>query len=77
MLDAKHLKLRQHNLGSETTETKLLTKDVGPFEIETMTNNKMAELLLPRNLCKLHPSFNTELLNHSVPNPTKSSGPLS
>ena len=74
MTRCKHLKLRHHNLGIETTNTKLLAEKIGPFKIETMINNNGNKLVLPRNLRKLHSTFNIELLSHFVPNPTKFSG---
>ena len=74
MLDAKHLKLRHHNMGTGTSKTKLLAKKIGPFKIETMINSNVARLVLPRSLRKLHPSFNIDLLSHFVPNPTRFSG---
>ena len=74
MTRCKHLKLRHHNLGIETTNTKLLAEKIGPFKIETMINNNGDKLVLPRNLRKLQSTFNIELLSQFVPNPTKFSG---
>ena len=68
MFNAKHLKLRHHKLGHETTKTNLSPKTIGPPEIEAMINNNVAKLVLPRNLSRLHPSFNIDLLGHFVPN---------
>ena len=64
MLDAKQHKLRHHNMEIGTNKTKLFTKKIGPFRIETMINGNAAKLILPRNLHKMHPCFNTELLSH-------------
>ncbi|CCI42170.1 unnamed protein product [Albugo candida] len=57
--------------GTQTTKTKLLAKEIGPFQIKKMINNNVAKLALPRNLGKLHPSLNIELLSHFVPNPVR------
>ena len=63
MLDARHLKLHHQNMDISTNKTKLLAKKIDPFEIKTMINNNVAKLVLPRNLQKLHPSFNIKLLS--------------
>lgn len=47
MIDAGHLKLRHHNMGNETTKTKLLAKKIGPFQIKGMIINNVAKLALP------------------------------
>ena len=74
MLDARHLKLRHHNMEIATSKAKLLAKKIRPFEIETMININVTKIVLPRHLYKLHPSSNIELLIHDVPNPTRFSG---
>lgn len=68
MLDAKHLKLRHHNMGTGTRKTMLLAKKIGQFNIRIMINSNVSKVVLPRNLRKLHPSFNIKLLSHFVPN---------
>uniref|UniRef100_A0AAV1UNZ2 Chromo domain-containing protein n=1 Tax=Peronospora matthiolae TaxID=2874970 RepID=A0AAV1UNZ2_9STRA len=62
LLDTKNLVLKTINAHMELKKAKLTAKKVGSFEIISMINPNVAKLKIPRNLKRLHPSFNVDLL---------------
>ena len=52
----------------ELKKAKLAVKKVGPFQIIKMINPNVAKLKLPRNMKRLHSSFNVYLLSPYKPN---------
>ncbi|CAI5712017.1 unnamed protein product [Peronospora farinosa] len=74
LLDTKNLPLRTVNAHIGLKKAKLAAKKVGPFEIIKMINPNVAKLKLPRNLKKLHSSFNVDLLFTYKPNASEFAG---
>ncbi|CAI5708325.1 unnamed protein product [Peronospora effusa] len=66
LLDTKNLPLRTVNAHIGLKKAKLAAKKVGPFEIIKMINPNVAKLKLPRNLNKLHSSFNIPVRNFKL-----------
>ncbi|DAZ93820.1 TPA: hypothetical protein N0F65_004209 [Lagenidium giganteum] len=53
------------------TKAKLAARKIGPFQIEHIIIENVAKLILPRNLKRLHSSFNVDLLSHFVESPDR------
>ena len=74
LLDTKNLPLKTVNAHIELKKAKLAAKKVGPFEIISTINPNVAKLKLPRNMKRLHPSFNIDILYPYTPNASEFAG---
>lgn len=66
--------LSRRNIKTRRPNSKLDVRRIGPFEIRRMVGKNAAELILPKNLARLHPVFNVSLLmpflkDHHTPVP--------
>ncbi|KAF1331432.1 Retroelement, partial [Globisporangium splendens] len=59
MLDTENLPLKTVAQSTSLQKAKLAAKKVGPFKIDSMVNKNVARLVLPPNMKRLHPAFNT------------------
>ncbi|KAF1314389.1 Retrotransposon nucleocapsid protein, partial [Globisporangium splendens] len=64
LLDTKNVPLKTVNANTDLKKAKLAAKKIGPFEIEHMINDNVAKLKLQRNMKRLNPTFNIDLLSH-------------
>ena len=74
LLDTKNLPVKTVNAHIELKKAKLTAKNVGPFDIISMINPNVAKLKLPRNMKRLHSSFNVDLLYPYTPNASEFAG---
>lgn len=70
-LSTKHLPLAHAATGTSLEKDKLAPKFVGPFRIIKMVNDNAAQLSLPRNMSRLHDTFNVDVLRHHVESPSR------
>lgn len=66
MIDTRRLPLRHAAQDMEVKRAKLAARKIGPFKIERMIGENVAKLRLPASMQKMNPTFNVDILFHSV-----------
>ena len=74
LLDTKKPSTQTVNPHIELKKANLTARKVGPFEIISMINPNVAKLKIPRNMKRLHPSYNVDLLYTYTPNASEFAG---